>query len=54
MKAAQAIEWIANHLYLNGVASSKKAAFAAAERIVEFLVDSEVLILDDLKPSKGA
>lgn len=52
MRYVEVVKWIENYLYLNSGASSKKAAKAAAEKIVVELIDAGVLILSDATPSK--
>lgn len=51
MNTAEVIKWIANYLYLNGGASSKKAAENAAFHIVGQLIDKGLLTTTDATPS---
>jgi len=51
MKTAELIQWLANYLYINGGASSKKRAQMSAEEIVVKLIDAGVIITSDATPS---
>lgn len=51
MSAAEVIVWLAQYLYVSGQATSKQAAKAAAESIVNQLIDKGVLQVTDASPS---
>jgi hypothetical protein len=54
MKTADVIVWLANYLYVNGQATSKKAADEIARRIVGVLIDKGVLVTEDATPPYAA